>query len=260
MHTLDCAYRRRSARAFTLIELLVVIAVIAVLLGILLPALGRARGAARSVVCLARMRTLAQIAVMHADEHRGELPRSSHSAGFGALPWPAVLYEPLSGAAFEGSSSAWDNPGWWDATDTHYRCPHDPRRGPQSQAGLPFGLPAYSYGLNVYFELRKEEIDPDRHAGNRSVPWRVVDRAPRPTRTVLFGELPESSRTDHVMAHYWRTRSVPAGDGVSVDRHGDGSGYVFLDTHAESRGFADTFDMEQGVDLWNPDPAMRYRR
>lgn len=243
------------ARAFTLIELLVVIAVVAMLTGLLLPALAGARDSARSVLCLARLRTLGQATAMYAERHAGEIPRSTHSAGFGRMPWTVALFEDLVGVPFEGTSTSWDSEAWWAATNTHYRCPHDRRESPVVRPGLPFGQPAFSYGTNVYFELRLEEIDPARHAGSRREPWRRLDRAPNPARTVLAADQSDRSMTDHVMAHFWSTRGVPAGDGVEQHRHGQGAGYVFLDTHAQTRPFEDTFDLSNGLDRWNPDPA-----
>jgi len=57
-------------RGFTLIELLIVIAIIAMLIAILLPSIGKAREAGRSVVCLSNTRQLALSMFQYAGDYR----------------------------------------------------------------------------------------------------------------------------------------------------------------------------------------------
>src|SRR4051812_36326442 len=64
------ACKKRKA-GFTLVELLVVIGIIAVLIGILLPALNKARKAAKTTQCLANLRTLTQSEIQYWTENKG---------------------------------------------------------------------------------------------------------------------------------------------------------------------------------------------
>jgi len=174
---------------------------------------------------------------MYNDEYSGHMPHSMHSAtAVGAQAWGYAFFK-------YATSQPWTpqvpEDSWARVVQSNYRCPFD-RRGPVPGPFpfLPPSLP-WSYGYNVYFELKPSET-PD---GSE---WRMAGRIPRPGVTVLFGEIGREAddlMPDHVMAHFWTRYNAEVE--VAKDRHEPRAGYAFVDGHAENLDFAKTYQKIQ---------------
>ncbi|MGN6726475.1 MAG: prepilin-type N-terminal cleavage/methylation domain-containing protein [Tepidisphaeraceae bacterium] len=79
--------RKNTRNGFTLVELLVVIGIIALLISILLPALNKARGAAKTITCSAKLRQIGQLINVYASANKGYLPWGYANAPLGQYYW-----------------------------------------------------------------------------------------------------------------------------------------------------------------------------
>lgn len=83
---------RRNRRGFTLLELMVVITIISILAAILLPALARAREAARRIKCASNLRQMGLVFLMYANENSDMFPPAHPNGRWGeAEYWTADL-------------------------------------------------------------------------------------------------------------------------------------------------------------------------
>jgi prepilin-type N-terminal cleavage/methylation domain-containing protein/prepilin-type processing-associated H-X9-DG protein len=210
---------------FTLIELLVVIAIIAVLAAMLLPALARAKAAARAIQCLNNQRQIGLAVRLYADDNDDTFPRSQHSAfAHDQLAWERAIAPQLG-----FSTTVWTN-----LLAGVYHCA-------SSKLTTPL-----SYGMNVYFE-----VGPDDDYVGKPQTWRKPAQIPRPAATIMLAE--PSTAADHIMAHFWMTPTDAYGE-VDTKRHSQKSNYTFADGHAALLSLAKTFAPPQ-LDLWNPSLA-----
>ena len=155
---------RNTSTGFTLVELLIVIGIIAVLIAILLPALNKARDAARVLACLANVRQIEFGAMLYANNNKDWLPPGDNSPSGQDYNWPLAI-APYVGGANSGSSPT--GVVKWPAI---YKCPNAafPDLGTVHYSANAIVMPdvTRTYGGAVLYYLRQFRLSQVRPAGN----------------------------------------------------------------------------------------------
>ncbi len=142
----------RKPTGFTLIELLVVISIIALLIGILLPALGAARSAARAMACSANLRSIGQAAYIYASDNKDYLPKGYEvvsTSPYVEQGWPHMLMKTMSGD--NGANNDFQESG----IEAALLCPE------AAIEGDPVNQINFHYGLHPRLAPRNDAPDPN---------------------------------------------------------------------------------------------------
>jgi prepilin-type processing-associated H-X9-DG protein/prepilin-type N-terminal cleavage/methylation domain-containing protein len=185
-----------DSTGFTLVELLAAVCLVALLSAFAFAAVGGATERAHAVQCLQSMRAVGAAVQMHAGDHNGRLPSTSH----------------LRGA--DGSSLSWTNTlSAYLGTNFIGRCPN-----------VPDHRARVTYGWN------------DLLAGTDGAGVAIAScRSPSSTLVLAELATNQTSEHFHFRgASRGRVTPTYFRSLVNVECHGTGANYLFADGHAES--------------------------
>lgn len=234
--------KSRCRRAFSLIELLVAISIIALLISILIPALGKARDAGRSAVCLSNERQLGTAMNLYANENSGFVPREGvDNANRERPPW-AVALRPY----IDGRINPDEDPNDQFSGAPYYR---DPSRRADRHVihYVTNAIPFHKAGdertsdptAAINWKKRRGPTKIERIVNPSGVIY-LTDYFDDPNGTVAATIYTSTTMTDMQIAQWydlWLSGHVngsPAMRRMEPRRHGTGCNALFFDGHART--------------------------
>jgi len=250
--------------AFTLIELLVVIAIIAILAAILFPVFAQAKEAAKKTACLSNMKQIGLATQIYNQDYDFQFPQSKQTDAQPDIDdADGSIENPDNGSVFakilpytgHGSSSSEDTL----FQQKLFMCPDDPTPfDPSCPDVVNIGGPhVISYLINAWFVwgLNESQIsqtaDTINYGERHSEPHSDPPGAPA---------APFCDDIYHPWFYLPINPQTPAGademdavyGAVATTRHGQGSNFVFSDSHAKWKVWSQTFDPLHGVNMHTP--------
>lgn len=215
----------RGRCGFTLIEVLVVISVVVLLVGILLPALGAARDAARAVKCASNLRQMGIAGELYASAFREVILPSFYDEWL----WNDVLFDgsqPMSNGGLMPDPMGRSNARYRQGGMWIHQCPDNPFRTNR--------WCDTSYAVN--FALSAWHSDPFHEVGSQGNPgprWIRASRLATPSRIIQLADAPIAGLSGDPDEQHRPTHRLTRFDAVGFDWHRDRAGLLLLDGHAE---------------------------
>jgi len=205
---------------FTLIELLVVIAIIAILASMLLPALNKAREAAKATTCAGNLKTLATYFTFYADDNTDYLPgdRTAAAAWNGdKFRWPFRIISYFGGDINTTTNFA-NNPLG------KIICSNVPR---STNMGLPFSY-AVNYGTAIFTWANNYGVS--GHWASTDGKSRKRHQVQDASGTMMLIEASGTTYAQPGMIRYSDT-AVKTPDAYLKNRHNDRVNLAYVDGH-----------------------------